>query len=200
MTANAPAEDLAYIRRLMEQTHVATVAQGHYFVAWGVLVGLALIGTWLLVRGVIDTPWYAIWAPAIALGWIYVAWAVRRQMRVQRACSTLGRLIGFGWMACGIAMTLTFFVAAPLGAISVTAIPGLVGAFMGIGVLLTGLVAGIGWLVLVAVGWWLGAVLMWMFQGSDALAILTACVVLLQIVPGLLLTARSRRLQKAAAA
>lgn len=199
MNSNAPAEDLAYIRRLMEQTHTATVAQGHYFVAWGVLVGLALIGTWLMVRGVIETPWYAIWAPTVVLGWTYVAWAVRRDLRVQRTRSAFARLIGFVWMACGIAMTLTFFVAAPLGTISVHAIPGLVGAFMGIGILLTGLVAGIGWLVLVAAGWWLGAVLMWMFPGSNALAILAGCVVLLQIVPGVALSARNRSLQRTGA-
>jgi hypothetical protein len=195
MSSETAAQDLAYIRRLMQDTHFATVAHGHFFVVWGIIVSVGLVLTWLMATGELKVPWYGIWAPLIASGWAYTFFAVRRGLRTQPTLSNLGRLIGHAWMTSGVAMTLTFFVGMPLGVITWKAGAGLIGVFMGMGVMLTALIAEIPWLIYVAIGWWLGAVILWLVPGMDTLAVLGVLVALLQIVPGIVLTMQNRRLR-----
>lgn len=88
-----PAEDLAMIRRLMEQSQgVIRGGAGHYLL-WGVLITVGLLATWADVRGLVavDSAW--IWPVTIGAGWLGSIWIGYRQDRAARVTTTAGRVM-----------------------------------------------------------------------------------------------------------
>lgn len=194
MTHEQAAADLAYMRQLMERSRRVTVLGGHYLIAWGVLVELALVVTWLAATGrAVMNPLWA-WAGAVVLGWAYTFWSARRDRRVDGASSRNGFLVGIVWVSLGVAMTLVFFVGMPAETIGWQAAPGLAAAFLGAGALLHGTLAGIGWFRVVAAGWWLTAAAMLLWPGRETLLLYAGAVLVLQILPGVVLDHERRQL------
>jgi hypothetical protein len=186
-------EDLAAIRRLMEGGQQVVNTAGPHFVAWGVLCSGALAATWVLAgRGDIRLVWWT-WAVAVGLGWLASIALMLTGERRARVSSASGRLLGGLWVGTGVTLTLLGFAAPAGGGLAREAITGVLAAVLGGATFATGLLVGSRWMQAAAGGWWAGALLMLLWPGRHGLLVTAALVVVLQTVPGVVLTLRGRR-------
>lgn len=188
-----PQQDLAVIRRLMEESQTAVAEDGRYFLLWGALTAVGLLGTWAAVAGVValDPRW--LWGVLVGAGWIGSFWMGFRSGGRARVRTLGGRLIAVVWIACGI--TLTLIAAAGLlgGVVPVQALSGLVAVVIAGGFLASAVLTGQRWLGAVAAGWWLGGGVMLFVPGLYTLPLLAAMAIALHVVPGLVLRRQARR-------
>ncbi|MGH8126187.1 MAG: hypothetical protein ACREPK_10125 [Rhodanobacteraceae bacterium] len=188
------AEDLAYIRRIMEETRRAVSLRGDYFIIWGVFALLGLIGTYLLARtaqaGWTQAP---LWGGLMIIAWLATAWRVHTEVHTQRVCAPVGRMLGATWIACSIAIVLVCFVGIPLGVTNFTAVGPTIASIIGVGVFVTGAQMGTPWVRNLSFGWWAGAIAEFIWHGEAQLLIGAIVVLLFYIVPGFVLNAQARK-------
>jgi hypothetical protein len=186
-------EDLAAIRRLMEDGQRVVNTAGPHFVAWGLLTSAALAATYVLAgRGETRLITW-VWAAAVGLGWLASLALTISEGRRERVRSATGRILGGVWTGTGVTMMLLGFAAPAGGGVDTAAITGVLAAVLGGGFFATGLLVGSRWMQAAAVVWWAGALLMLLWPGAHGLLVTAALVLILQTLPGLWLTLRARR-------
>lgn len=184
-------DDLAAIRRLMEDSQQVVLDNGKHFILWGVITAVGLVATWLAATGVIGFSSAGMWILILTVGWVGSMVIGIREGR-ERRVRTLGtRLLTTLWVSCGITLTIVG-VAGSLGAaVPVEALSGLMSVILGIGFATTAGVTGMAGLRYLAVLWWLGGAWMLFVPGVYTLLMLASMSIVLQVVPGLALYRRA---------
>lgn len=186
-------EDLALIRRLMEDSRREVVDRGKHFLIWGVIPVVGLVATYArATTGAGPDPRW-VWMGVLVVGWgasMVVGW---RDGRRQRVFTTARRILTATWVAMAVTLTLIALGGMFGALVDVRALPGLLSVTMAPAVLLTAVLTGERWLTAVAVGWWLGGGVMLFVPGLYTLLLMAAMALLLLAVPGVVLYARSRR-------
>lgn len=193
MDERQPEVELAAIRRLMEETRHAVHENGKHFIAWGVLMCVALVATYVLVSRAAYGAVAVVWPVAIAIGWIFSLRAGRVDY-LRAPVRTLGdRILSAIWVGFGITATLLGLLGPLAGTVPPEALSGLMAALIGGAFFTSGFLQGLHWLRLVALAWWTGGAAMLWWPGLHTLLVLAGMVLLLQVLPGLALRARSPR-------
>lgn len=186
-------QDLALIRRVMEESRREVVDRGKHFLIWGVIPFFGLLLTYFAATGAIAIDPAPVWLGLLGVGWIAsfaVGWMDGRRARV----TTLGRkLLTAVWVSVAATMTLVALAGMFGEVVPNEALPGLLSLLIAPPVFLTGTLTRDRWLVWVAGGWWLGGTLMILVPGIYTLLLMAAMALLLTALPGLVLFARSRR-------
>lgn len=192
-TERPPEAELAAIRSLMDETRHAVHENGKHFIAWGVLMCVALVATYLLVSRDAYGLIVVVWPVVIAVGWIFSLRAGRVDY-VRAPVRTLGdRILSAIWVGFGITATLLGLLGLLVGTVPPEALSGVMAVLLGGAFFTSGFLQGLHWLRLVALGWWIGGAAMLWWPGLHTLLILAGMAVLLQVVPGLALRARTPR-------
>lgn len=188
-----PAEDLAMIRRLMEQSRgVIRGGAGHYLL-WGALVTAGLLTTWASVQGFVQIGVAWIWPVAIGAGWAGSMYLSYRQDRDAPVTTTAGRVMSGIWIGAGVTMTLLGFLGMASGAFEPSGMMAGLSAVMGTAYFATGALHENRWPRLVAGGWWAGSVALFLWPGVHALLVMAGLMVAFHLVPGLVAYRSSRR-------
>jgi hypothetical protein len=187
------ADELAAIRRMMDEAQHATEDNGKYFVTWGILTIVGLVATYITI--VHDAPfrvlWIA-WAALVTLGWLLGARWGRRDHARARAHTIASTMVAESWAAIGISLTVLVFAGATSGTISPQAVPGIVCALMGSGTFTSASVYRQLPLRAMALVWWTGALVMLLRPGAYTILLMGALMLALFVGPGLLLWTRAR--------
>lgn len=186
-------EDLAAIRRLMEDGRRVVNTAGPHFVAWGLLTSAALAATYVLGGRGETRLLTGVWGVAVALGWLASAALTAAAGRRERVRSATGRILGGVWTGTGVTMMLLGFAAPAGGAVDTAALTGVLAAVLGSGFFATGMLVGSRWMQAAAGAWWAGALLMLLWPGRHGLLLTAALVLVLQTLPGVWMTLRARR-------
>lgn len=186
-------EDLAAIRRLMEDGQRVVNTAGPHFVAWGLLTSAALAATYVLAGRGETRLITGAWAVAVGLGWLASLALTVAEGRRERVRSATGRILGGVWTGTGVTMMLLGFAAPAGGGVATAAITGVLAAVLGGGFFATGLLVGRRWMQAAAIVWWAGAVLMLLWPGPYGLLLTAGLVLVLQTLPGCWLMLRARR-------
>ncbi len=186
-------ENIQTIRTMIERTRRSAAESGILFLVWGILITLALIGSYIL-GSLKKYEWeWVNWVGFTAIGWIFSAVYGYRKERagaVRTYVQTAARNL---YIACGAGFLLVGLILPALHVFSYEAITILVSVVTGILFFVTGglfewpLLAGLG------LFWWLGAVVLALVHGLDRLLVYTALFVVGYLVPTFLLRARFRR-------
>ncbi len=187
-SAPNPADELAFIRKVMQDSRRTAVDNGMNYIFWGVWASLGAIASYISSVYQWKIGLY-LWGGVISVGWV-ISWLIVRRGRQKAGTTSLANnVLGAVWMGCGIAMSLIGFV----GSMTVlgTGITGVLSIITGTGFYISGLVYGSLWLrYYAAIGWWLGGVLMFCFPGRHVILMLAAEMLLFQLVPGVILYRR----------
>lgn len=186
-------QDLALIRRLMEESWRDVVDRGRHSLIWGPLAAAGLVLTYLAATGTLEVNPATVWLVVLATGWIgsfVMGW---RDGRRARACTVGGRLLSGVWISAGTTLTVVALAGMFGPLVDVHALPGLLSVVTAVPVLLTALLTSERWLVAVAAGWWGGGAVMLFAPGLYTLLLMAAMAVVLMVVPGVVLHVRSRR-------
>jgi hypothetical protein len=185
-------EDIAFIRRTVEQGRSFAAGRSLDMLVWGIAVAIGYLGTYATaIRWWrVDPNW--VWAVCIVLPWLY---SLRRLFApllfpsqphaVPPATVQALRML---WFGCGIFLS-TFAVAVIIGGDmrqgwfnAVTA------GVLGIAFFASSYLCSFAWMRWIGVGWWAAALLLYALRNRvEVLPLSAALMLLLLALPGLLL-------------
>lgn len=193
MMEDSAREDLAVIRRIMEETRRDVVDRGKHFLIWGGITTIGLVLTHLAIVGGLAWKPGWVWVGLVGAGWVasmVVGWRDGRDTRVR----TLGRRLLSGiWVATGITLTVIGMAGIFAEPVPVRILPGTLAVVIAPAVLVTGQLTGDRWWSAIAAGWWLGGIVMLLLPGPYTLLVMAGMALALMVVPGALLFVRARR-------
>ena len=188
MNEHTAFEELAYIKKIIQDSRRKVIDNGLGFIIWGILVLLGLLSTYyMLVNKIhLGIPWN--WIILVGLGWIYTFYQVIRKVKKQKQPSSFAeKIIGALWFSSGLSMTLFGFIAPASGAVNGVFISPMISVVLGIAYFVSGFIYDYKWISSLAFGWWIGAIVMFFYPGMQVFLIMSLMLILLQIVPGIIL-------------
>lgn len=192
MTEERAREDLAVIRRIMEESRREVTDRGVHFLIWGGISTVGLVLTWLALEGPLGlNPAWA-WVGLLAVGWAASVILGRRAERGARVATLGRRLLSVTWVATGITMTAVGLAGMFADPVPPWILPGVLSLLIAPPVLVTARLTGEAWLGGVAAGWWLGGGLMLLVPGTYTLLLMAGMTLALLALPGAVLFARTR--------
>ncbi|MGO9482692.1 MAG: hypothetical protein ACLP05_13060 [Candidatus Kryptoniota bacterium] len=183
MDQQSAIEEIALIRRIIEESREFTFNIGKNIIVWGILISVAIFASFgAIVAGYPGMNLW-IWVVMIGAGWVF---SIITGICKRSIPENIGvRIISTVWTSCGIAMTILGFAGITSGAIEDWAIAPVIATLMGTGFAGTAFVQKSRWVKYVAVAWWLGALLMFFVKSYEALPIFGVMMILFMVVPGI---------------
>jgi len=185
MDQKSAIEELALIRRVMEESRRFAVDNGKYYLAWGIIITIAIFAQYavILIDNESVSSW--IWIVTVAFGWLISIVMGMREPSKPGVWTVGARLISLIWVSAGVSMTILGFVGGMTGAVHSWAICPVIATVMGGAYTTSSLVYRMKWLTMVGIAWWVGAIVMFAVEGLATLPIFGTMMILFQIVPGL---------------
>lgn len=190
MHESAVREDIAWIRSLMDESHRFLGETWRHQAVWGVVGITGMLGTYasLATDRYALVPW--LWGLCLGAGWFY-SLVLSRHGASSAVRSAAARAFGGIWIGLGVTLTLIGGLTVLTGVIEASALSGVVALIFGAGYFASGFVAGLRWLQAVAVGWWVGGVVLLYWPTPESLLLLAAMMAVLELGPAL----RLRRIE-----
>lgn len=188
-------QELDMIKRTIEDSRKLLIDNGVGLLLWGVISSIGLIITYLLVMMRFDVIIAPLWGVLVAGGWIFNYFAYYRKKSKPEPYKPFGaRILGGLWVAIGVAMCIFGFLATATGALSHVFITAALSTLLGSSFFTSAYIFDLNWMKAIGVGWWIGAVVMFVWPGAYTLLLMALMLILFQIVPGMIFY---RRFQKA---
>jgi len=187
MTEFNAQQELAFIKKIMNDSRKILIDDGKGFIFWGILVTIGLLLTYLAILGKWKASMGLMWPGLITFGWIYTIVTEIRRERKRRTKTFAGKIMGGLWFSVGISATILGFVGTYTGAYHGVHISPLISIVLGIGYLLSGLLYGKTWISMLSIGWWAGAILMLFMQNVETILVMIGMMLFFQIIPGFIL-------------
>ncbi|MGD1005927.1 MAG: hypothetical protein ABR980_01690 [Ignavibacteriaceae bacterium] len=189
-------EEIAFIKKVMQDSRKLVYADGKEFIYWGIIITVCLIYTYFTagyhVTGSVNVV-PLVWLFFIVLGGIGSAFFIKKRYKTARIKSLAGQVLEKIWLGNGIGMIMVAFVGGFSGAIHGVYISPLMSSFLGGSYYISGFIYGKKWVSYLAVFWWLGAAIMFIFPGLYVCLLMAAMIILLQIIPGIILYRDSKQ-------
>ena len=186
-------QELAFIKKVMEDSRQIIIDDGKGFIFWGILIAFGLFITYLANAGKWEFSLGWFWLALIAIGWI-VTFIIQIRAEKKKSTKTFaGKIMGALWIGCGVAMTIIGFIGSITDAYSGVFINPLIAVVLGIGYLVSGVLQGKTWVSLLAIGWWAGAILMFYLHNLETLLIMVGMMIVLQTIPGIIIYRESKK-------
>jgi hypothetical protein len=186
--ANAQ-EELAMIRKIMQDSQQSILADGKPFIAWGVAFAIATGVTYYAAMKELSMgPW--VWFAAMAIAGIYTVYVVMSRRNSPETFAS--KIIGTIWGACGSAIGIVASVIAASHAITGEGLMAIISIILGIAYLVSGVVYGLPWFRNLAFGWWAGGIAIAFLNSYHILGIYLFMLVAFEIVPGIVLYRKAK--------
>jgi len=192
MTDDAVREDIAFIRRVIEEGRGYASARSPDLVVWGIAITVAYLGNYAAIRGwwSIDSNW--LWALCTGAPWIYsMRRPIRRFLSGTSDCSArppMGRALGMIWIGCGIVLSTLALALTYTGEIRAGWFSAVTAAIIGLAFFASSYLCNLAWMRWVAVAWWVGELVAYAFRHRPEVLLISAGLTfLLLAVPGAVL-------------
>ncbi|WP_339931035.1 hypothetical protein [uncultured Brevundimonas sp.] len=189
-------EDIAYMRALAHEGKHAPLLAGPILVTAAFVFGIANLGQWALLSGVITaSPWAPLWL-WIGAGVVFTLALLMLigRMKGKPGCNSAGnRAVGAAWSAVGIGIFATWLGLMAMGFKTgnwsmMNVMPIVVFVAYGSAWMIAGAMTGVRWMTAVAVLSFAGAIAVgWFADGAGLYLVFTAVLFLVAFVPGLIL-------------
>jgi hypothetical protein len=182
-------DEIAFIRRALEEGRGFFAARGPDLVVWGVAIALMYLGIYASIRGWWSVDPTVFWLLCTVPPWLYsLRWIVGGR---RAGVSSMARAMCMLWLGCGMTLTTLAILLSYAGEMrggfaAVTA------GIMAIGFFASSFLCNLTWLRWVAAAWWLGEVATFALRHRPEVLLLAAVLMLLLLaLPGIVLL-RSR--------
>jgi hypothetical protein len=193
MQESTAQEELSFIKKIMEDSRRIIVDDGLDFIFWGIVASAGLIITYSLI---ITEKWEYIkwtWIVLIAIGWIFsISRGIKRGNK-RTALTFTGKILSVTWAASGITMTIIGLLGIFTEAIKGVYISPSISLVLGIAFAVTGTVYKNKWIGSLSIGWWAGAIFMFVFPGIHNILIMAIMMLVFQTIPGIILYNRYKK-------
>ena len=185
---NEAVEEIRYIKKIIEEGKKNIGSKGIHLIVWGILISIALVASWYFrfetktIVGVTNE--WLIWLEMIAVVTIFeiiYQWKVLQDKTVKTYTE---KVDGYLWVSIGITITLIGFVGYHKGVIDASFSCPLISAILAIGYFTSGVLYKVEWVRNLALGWWTGALIMFIFPGDYHLLLMAGMMMAFQTIPG----------------
>ena len=180
-------QELAFIKKVMQDSRKIIIDGGKGFVFWGLLISFGLLITYLSIAQSWETSLNWFWPVLVAFGWIYTIITEVRSEKKRKAKTFAGKIVGAVWVSFGISATILGFIGTISGAYHGVFINPLISVLLGTAYLVSGILYGKPWVSYLAAGWWIGAIVMFFMQNLETLLMMIGMLIFFQIIPGIIL-------------
>jgi hypothetical protein len=199
----SPQEELAYIRKIITDSRASFVEDGKPYIWWGIIVAVGMTLTYISVLTQTELYVGYVWIGLTMIGWGSIIYHVREKKKmVARSKSFIDRIQGAIWGACGAAIGISVFLiilssnwnpgnVPPIHQYYICFVTSMI---VGIAYLLSGIANDLKWLSNVGYAWWVGAAYMIIVPSVHNLLIYALMIVFFQVVPGIILMKRYKRM------
>ncbi|MEZ4689733.1 MAG: hypothetical protein R3A12_05970 [Ignavibacteria bacterium] len=172
----------------MEDSRNVVLDNGIHYIFWGIVVTAALIANYIMLltrtsMNYVGMMWFVLMTSAA----IADAIIGNRQVKRSKVRTYAGDLLSSLWKATGIAMFMFGFLGIVTRAYDPIYISPVISTTLGIAYFTSGAIQQLKWLKYVSIGWWAGAVYLFIFPSVHTLLIFAIMMICLQIIPGLVL-------------
>jgi hypothetical protein len=186
----AARDDIAFIRRTLEEGRNYARGRSADFLVWGIAVACGYMATYAFVRhwSAIEPDW--VWPVLLGLPWLYSLRRVFRRLSEATAESRppMAQAMAMLWLACGLFLTTLAFGAGWFGVIHQAWFDPTIAGVMGIGFFASASLCNLSWMRLVGLGWWAGEIVLFALHGrSEQLLVAAALMLVLLAGPGLVI-------------
>ena len=197
MDEDAAREDIAFIRRSIEQGRRIAGAWSPDMLVWGIATAIGYFGTYARVRDYWTGNAGWLWLACILLPWAYTLRRLPARVfpreRDAPAERRLASPLAMLWFACGIFLSILGLAAIISGERNPWWINPAAAGVMGIGFFVSSFLSNLVWLLWVGIAWWAGELAAFALrQRAEGLLLAGALMLLLLALPGFLLM-RGRR-------
>lgn len=187
MDHTAAQDELAYIKKVMQDSRQSIIDNGKYYLLWGIVIGIASMANYLIVKNSlgISTGW--VWANAIFAGWGFSIFWGWRDSKKEKSETLAGKLLASVWIGMGITGFVLAMAGSISGAIAYGAFCPLFAGLLGYGNFMAGTIQRSWMMKIMGFGWWAGAVWMFFIKSIEVLAVYSIFLFLFSILPGIIL-------------
>jgi hypothetical protein len=179
--------DLAFMRRVIENSRVKLEEDLFYYLYWGITIVLGTAISYLLgylERAGLILPF---WLAVLGASFVFILLRERRRSFRQRAETHLEKVYGSVWTGFMLLIVFFFLFGFLHGSLSVSVLLGFIALMLGLVFWINSFLLQLGYLRLLSLLWWIAVIGFALVPAFWAPALMGGCVVLLEIVPGLLL-------------
>lgn len=187
MTTDTIQDDLAFIKKIVEESRKNVGLSGDHLIVWGLLVSIGLMVTWANHYFQWHASEWLHWILVIGGGWLFEIIYGRTVDRKKPVLTYAEKIDGFLWLSIGITMTLLGFIGIGTHGIHPHVISPIFSTILAIGYFSSGVIYDVKWIRNLAFGWWGGAIIMFIFPGLYHLLFMAAMMVVLQTIPGFII-------------
>ena len=193
MNEQTALEEISYIKKIIDDSRKTVIDNGLGYIIWGVLILLGLLSTYYIIVSKIPmtVPWN--WIILIGGGWAYTIFNIIKHRQKKSSSTFAQKILGSVWFSLGISATILGFLAPASGAVSGVFISALISVVLGMAYFISGVLYSEKWVSLVAIGWWVGAIVMFYLPGMHVFLIMSLMIILLQIIPGIILYSKFKK-------
>jgi hypothetical protein len=189
-------QDIAFIRRAVEEGGAYATASSPDMLVWGVAVALGYLGTYAFFRGWSPVAHQSIWAACLGLGWLYSLRRLLRRIVVGRkdfpTRGPMAQALAMLWLGCGTFLTILAIAVLTSGDMRVGWCDAVVAGVLGIAFFASASLSNLPWLRWVAIAWWIGEIAFFALRYDPAVRLPLAAALMLVLLagPGLVLMRR----------
>ena len=188
MDEKTAAEELAFIKNIINDSRNSFVLSGKPYIIWGILIVIGLFLEFFRKFFTWDFNYmYYVWILLVTAGWFYSYFQSKKHNKSNHIKSLGSKIIGSVWLACGISMTIFSLLGTISGAIKGIYVSPVMSMILGIAFFITAVIYNYRWLRNLSVGWWIGAVIMFFYPSQYTNLIMAFMMIGLQILPGIIL-------------
>jgi hypothetical protein len=185
---NSAREEIAFIRRAIEQGRGYAQARSLDMFLWGIAIAAGYLGTYATVVGWWPVAIGLIWTICIVLPWIYSLRGFFLRGSAQPHVTPSLQGLRALWLGCGIFLTAFSVLLQMTGEIRQGWYNAVVAGVLGVGFLVTSSLVNLLWLRWIATAWALAAVVLYVLRGHvEVLPTSAALMLLLLALPGFVL-------------
>ena len=192
-------EDIAFIRRAIEEGAAYATASSPDMLVWGIALAIGYLGTYGFVRGWSPVVSGMLWSACLGLPWLFSLRRMTKGLtgRGLPARGPMAQALAMLWFACGIFPTTLAIAAMVTGEARNGWFDAAAAGVMGIGFFASASLTRLPWLRWVAIAWWAGDLALFALRHRvEALPLSATLMLLLLAGPGyVLMSGRSRRAQ-----
>ena len=189
-------EDIAFIRRAIEEGNAYATASGPDMLVWGITVAIGYLGTYGFIRGWSPIAPGAVWTACLGLPWLFSLRRLPRGLAGDRVLKhgPMAQALGMLWLGCAIFLTTLAIATIVSGEARNGWFEAVVAGVMGIGLFGGAWLTRLWWLRWVGIAWWLGELALFALRHRiEALPLSAALMLLLLAGPGYVLWSRRGR-------
>jgi hypothetical protein len=185
-------EDLAFMRRVIENSRVNVEEDLFYYLYWGITIVLGTAVSYLL--GYLDLPGIILpfWLAVLSGSFIYILLRERRRSSQRRAETHLEKVYGSVWTGFMLLIGFFFLFAFLHGSFSVSILLGFIALMLGFVFWINSFLLQVRYLRILSLLWWISVTGFALVPAYWAPAFMGGCVVVLEIVPAMVLTWKRR--------